>query len=99
MLKLQNISMSYGNSNSFILKDLSLEFEEGDCLAIVGSSGCGKTTLLSIIAGILEPTDGEVIFDNRNVKEVKGDISVVFQNYGLFPWKTVRKNIILPLQL
>lgn len=91
MLKLQNISMSYGNSNSFILKDLSLEFEEGDCLAIVGSSGCGKTTLLSIIAGILEPTDGEVIFDNRNVKEVKGDISVVFRTTDYFHGKLLEK--------
>ncbi|MBE5903201.1 MAG: ABC transporter ATP-binding protein [Pseudobutyrivibrio sp.] len=99
MLKLQNISMNYGNSKNFVLKNLNLEFEEGNCLAIVGSSGCGKTTLLNIIAGILEPTEGEVFFGSRNIREVKEDVSVVFQNYGLFPWKTVKKNILLPLQL
>lgn len=99
MLKLQNISMNYGNSKNFVLKNINLEFEGGNCLAIVGSSGCGKTTLLNIIAGILEPTEGEVYFGNRNIREAKGDVSVVFQNYGLFPWKTVRKNILLPLQL
>ena len=99
MLKLQNISMNYGNSKNFVLKNLNLEFEEGNCLAIVGSSGCGKTTLLNIIAGILEPTEGEVFFGSRNIREVKEDVAVVFQNYGLFPWKTVKKNILLPLQL
>jgi NitT/TauT family transport system ATP-binding protein len=99
MLELKNISKSYGKNESMVLKDLSLEFDEGNCLAIVGGSGCGKTTLISIIAGIIEPSEGEVFFNGKNIKNIRDDIAVVFQGYGLFPWKTVRKNVILPLQL
>ncbi|MCR5083397.1 MAG: ABC transporter ATP-binding protein [Parasporobacterium sp.] len=99
MLELKNISMKYGRSEEMILDNLNLKFEEGHCLAVVGSSGCGKTTLVNIIAGILDPVMGTVYFDGKNVKNIKDDISVVFQGYGLFPWKTVRKNIILPLLL
>lgn len=101
VLEIKNISMNYhkNKEDDFILKDINFTLEEGECVAIVGSSGCGKTTLLNIISGILEPTEGEVLFEGKSVKEANEDIAVVFQGYGLFPWKTVRKNVLLPLRL
>lgn len=101
MLEIKKVGMSYHKSGkeSFVLKNVNFTMEEGECMSVVGSSGCGKTTLLNIISGILEPTEGEVLFEGKSVKEASGDIAVVFQNYGLFPWKTVRKNVLLPLKL
>ena len=101
MLEIKNIGMSYGRNRQedVVLKNINFTLEEGECVAVVGSSGCGKTTLLNIISGVLEPTEGEILFEGRCVRGVNDRIAVVFQDYGLFPWKTVRKNILLPLQL
>lgn len=101
MLEIKNVSMNYrnGKTDDFVLKNINFTLEEGECVAVVGSSGCGKTTLLHIICGILDPTEGEVLLKGKSVKKEHDDIAVVFQDYGLFPWKTVRKNVLLPLQL
>lgn len=101
MLEVKNISMNYsqGSESVIALKDINFRIEDGGCVSVVGSSGCGKTTLLNVISGILSPTSGEVIYNGSPISGKNDDIAVVFQNYGLFPWKTVRKNILLPLQL
>lgn len=100
MLEMKKVGMSYrkNTEDNFVVRNINFTLEEGECMAIVGSSGCGKTTLLNIISGILEPTEGEVLFGGKAVKEASEEIAVVFQNYGLFPWKTVRKNVLLPLK-
>ncbi len=101
MLEVKNLSMHYGQGSESMaaLKNINFIVEDGGCVSVVGSSGCGKTTLLNIISGILSPTSGEVIYNGSPITGKNDDIAVVFQNYGLFPWKTVKKNILLPLQL
>lgn len=101
MLELRDIGVKYmqGGAPVSVLENINLTVEKGECLAIVGSSGCGKTTLLNLIAGLKLPTKGTVLYKNTEVKNPVEEISVVFQNYGLFPWKTVRENILLPLTL
>ena len=64
---------------------------------MVGPSGCGKSTLLNIIAGLLEPTDGAVYVDERKVVGTGVERGVVFQQYALFPWLTVKKNVGIPI--
>ena len=101
MLELENIEKNYGQGKNLFraLRNINLKISTGECLAIVGKSGCGKTTLLNIMAGLTEPSSGVVRLEEREVHKPDPDIAVVFQQYGLFPWKTVRKNLMLPLQL
>jgi NitT/TauT family transport system ATP-binding protein len=75
------------------LRDISFEVKPHEFVSIVGPSGCGKSTLLSIVAGLETPTKGQVIFDNKVVKEPGREIGMMFQDYALFPWHTVRGNV------
>ncbi len=101
MLELENIEMDYGQGKETFraLRNINLKVPTGECLAVVGKSGCGKTTLLNVMAGLIEPSRGIVRLEQREIHKPDPDIAVVFQQYGLFPWKTVRKNLALPLQL
>ena len=101
MLELRNVSVSFKQDHESFsaLRNINLKVENGECLAVVGGSGCGKTTLLTIMAGLNRPTEGEVLYNDTELEGSNNDIAVVFQNYGLFPWKTVRENILLPLKL
>jgi NitT/TauT family transport system ATP-binding protein len=82
------------------LADLTFSVEASELVCVVGPSGCGKTTLLRCIAGLLEPTAGEVLLQGERVAGPPPDLAVVFQEYGrsLFPWMTVRGNVELPLR-
>jgi len=75
------------------LDRVNFSVEEGEFVSIVGPSGCGKSTLLYIIAGFIPPTSGEVLIDGKPVKEPGPDRGIVFQEYALFPWRTVEGNI------
>jgi len=81
------------------IRDLTFAVAEGELVCIVGPSGAGKTTLLKCIAGLLAPTSGEVLLEDRTVAGPPSGLAVVFQEYGrsLFPWMTVRRNVELPL--
>jgi NitT/TauT family transport system ATP-binding protein len=82
------------------LRELSFSVEASELVCVVGPSGCGKTTLLRCVAGLLEPTAGEVLLQGVRVTGPPPDMAVVFQEYGrsLFPWMTVRGNVELPLR-
>jgi NitT/TauT family transport system ATP-binding protein len=82
------------------LGDLTFSVEAGELVCVVGPSGCGKTTLLRCIAGLLEPTAGEVRLEDAPVAGPPPGMAVVFQEYGrsLFPWMSVRANVELPLR-
>lgn len=76
-----------------VLKDISLSIQDKQFLSIVGTSGCGKTTLFRIVSGLLKPTQGKILLDGKEITE-PGEIGLVFQDYTLFPWQNVLQNVI-----
>ena len=93
-LTLENISAHYGSTQ--VLEDLSLHIAEGELVSLLGSSGCGKTTTLRLVAGFLEPTAGTISLGDRDLTRLPAharDIGLVFQTYALFPHLTVRDNV------
>jgi NitT/TauT family transport system ATP-binding protein len=89
-----------GASPLTILKDISLEVREHEFVCIVGASGCGKTTLLRLIGGLLQPSEGEVTFRGQRVNGPDRALAIVFQDYAkaLLPWRTVSGNVELALE-
>ncbi len=77
------------------LKNINLKIQQGEFISLIGHSGCGKSTILNIVAGLDRPTQGGVILEGRQVTQPGPDRMVVFQNYSLLPWLTVRQNIAL----
>lgn len=75
------------------LKDVSFCVQEGEFVVIVGTSGCGKSSLLRLIAGLNEPTRGSIVLDGKPITTFGADRGMVFQSYTLFPWLTVRRNV------
>lgn len=99
-LKLQHISKSFGESA--VLRDVSLDVEEGEFVTLLGPSGCGKTTLLNIIAGFFPPESGEVWIGDECVTRApahRRNAAMVFQNYALFPHLNVADNVAFGLQM
>ena len=100
LLELKNITAGYGKN--IILRDFNLQVERGQFVSLLGSSGCGKTTTLRLIAGFSEPTAGSVIFDGRDITHVplhKRNFGFVFQSYALFPHMTVFDNVAFGLKM
>ena len=98
-LSLKNVNKSFGEVH--VLKDISLEFEEGEFVVFVGPSGCGKSTLLRVIAGLEDVTSGTVEIAGDVVNSVppaKRGIAMVFQSYALYPHLSVRDNMSLGLK-
>jgi nitrate/nitrite transport system ATP-binding protein len=77
------------------LKDIDLEIAEGEFVSLIGHSGCGKSTLLNLLAGLTQASSGGILMEGRQVTEPGPDRMVVFQNYSLLPWQSVRQNIAL----
>jgi nitrate/nitrite transport system ATP-binding protein len=84
-----------GGDRYIALKGIELQIKRGEFISLVGHSGCGKSTLLNIIAGLDRATEGGVVVEDRQVTQPGPDRMVVFQNYSLLPWLTVRQNIAL----
>lgn len=82
-----------------VLEDISLTVEPGEFVCIVGPSGCGKTTLLRMMAGLAETDHGSIAIGGATVTAPDPRVAVVFQHFGLFPWKSVYRNVALPLQI
>ncbi|MEJ8859615.1 ABC transporter ATP-binding protein [Variovorax robiniae] len=82
-----------------VLDDVSFDIREGEFVSIIGPSGCGKTTLMNMLAGFVKPTSGQVLLDGKPVSGPGPDRGVIFQEYGVFPWLTVRQNIEFGLKL
>lgn len=100
MLQLHSITKQYSSNTPYALKNVSLEIEKGHFIALTGESGCGKTTLLRLIAGLETLTDGSIRIDNQIVADKKTwlkpehrKVGMVFQDYALFPHLTVKENI------
>ncbi|MBD2021502.1 ABC transporter substrate-binding protein [Leptolyngbya sp. FACHB-36] len=84
-----------GGGTYIALKNVDLKIQQGEFVTLIGHSGCGKSTLLTIVAGLEQPTQGGVVLDGRQVTSPGPDRMMVFQNYSLLPWLTVRQNIAL----
>ena len=87
------------NGKTVALNGVNLDIYNNEFICVVGPSGCGKSTLLNIIAGLLEPTSGTVTLDGKVIEGTGVERGVVFQQYALFPWRTVLKNVMFPLEM
>ncbi|WP_297835199.1 nitrate ABC transporter ATP-binding protein [uncultured Roseibium sp.] len=96
-LEISGVSKSYGENatRTDVLDDINLKVEEGEFIAIVGFSGTGKTTLISLLAGLIEPDKGGIIFKNKEIDGPHQERGVVFQSYSLMPWLSVFGNVAL----
>lgn len=82
-----------------VLDDISFEINKGEFVCIVGPTGCGKTTFLNLLTGLLEPTEGEILIDGERADPKKHSISFVFQEPSAFPWLTAQQNIEYGLRI
>jgi nitrate/nitrite transport system ATP-binding protein len=96
-LKLDHVDKSFtrGSTTTEVLKEINLAIEKGEYVSIIGHSGCGKSTMLNIIAGLTTATTGGVLLEGREVNSPGPDRAVVFQNHSLLPWLTVYDNVRL----
>ena len=100
-LKIDNVVKEYEgrNGKTVALNGVNLDIKENEFICVVGPSGCGKSTLLNIIAGLHEPTSGAAYLDGKKIEGTGVERGVVFQQYALFPWRTVLKNVMFPLEM
>ena len=100
-IEIKNINKSFDGrgKNLSVLEDINLTVNDGELVCLLGPSGCGKTTLLRLIAGLDHPTSGEIIANGELVEKPSGDRAVIFQQYSLFPWLTVLKNVTFGLEI
>ncbi|WFS61323.1 ABC transporter ATP-binding protein [Pseudodesulfovibrio thermohalotolerans] len=97
MLTAENLGKSYDGRS--VISDVSFTLAEGETLAVVGPSGCGKTTLLYLLSGLSAPDEGRALLDGRPITGPAADISIILQDYGLLPWRTIIDNVALGLKI
>lgn len=99
-LELNNIYKTYGqgDNETEVLSNINLKIEEGEFVAIVGFTGSGKTTLVNLINGLIQPTSGEVLCKGKPVVGTSHERGVIFQNYSLLPWLTVGQNVFMAVK-
>ncbi|MCG8391959.1 MAG: ATP-binding cassette domain-containing protein, partial [Pseudomonadales bacterium] len=100
LLELSNVGMAFDTPKGPFeaLKDVNLKIDAGEFVSLIGHSGCGKSTVLNIVAGLLQATDGGVILDKQEVTEPGPERAVVFQNHSLLPWLTAFENVELAVK-
>jgi len=100
-IRIERLSVRFGNEAGAraAISDVSLNIEPGEFVCLLGPSGCGKSTLLNCVAGYVQPSAGTVRVDNTPIDRPGPDRGMVFQQYSLFPWRTVRDNIAFGPQL
>jgi NitT/TauT family transport system ATP-binding protein len=102
VLEVTEVTKTYGRGAAAYtaISGVSLTVEQGELVSIVGPSGCGKSTLLRCVAGLLQPTSGQVVLRGAPVTDVPDGLAVVLQDYGrsLYPWLSVRDNVAMPLR-
>ena len=100
-IEIDGVGISYKSAagETEALSDFSMLVEPGEFVSVIGPSGCGKSTLLNAVAGFVEPTRGSITVDGEKVRGPSAERGVVFQQYSLFPWRTVRRNVEFGLKM
>jgi putative ABC transport system ATP-binding protein len=104
VLEMNNIRYSYDNKRN-VLNGINMALEEGKMYAILGQSGCGKTTLLSLLGGLDSPVDGQILYDGQDIKKLglanhrKNNVAFIFQSYNLIDYLTPKENVALTAKL
>ena len=100
LAEIKSVSKTFESEGNkiLVLDDINFSVGDNDFICIVGPSGCGKSTLLRIIVGLEKPTSGEVLFKGEAIAPDNPKVAMVFQNFALFPWLTVKENIELVLE-
>ncbi|CAM3021050.1 ATP-binding cassette domain-containing protein [Lactococcus hircilactis] len=102
IIEFKNVSKTYFDNDTVVLKNISFEIEEGKFYTLLGASGSGKSTILNIIAGLLDATSGDVILDGKRINDLpsnKRDVHTIFQSYALFPNMNVFDNVAFALKI
>ncbi len=97
-ITVNGLSFRYVDSDQLILQDVNMRVREGDFVCLLGQSGCGKSTFLRLMAGLEAPSSGSICVDGQPIDGTSLERSVVFQDYGLFPWMSAGENIVLALR-
>jgi NitT/TauT family transport system ATP-binding protein len=97
MMLIEDLSVGYRETP--VLQGVDLKIEAGEILVLVGGSGCGKSTVLRTLAGLHRPSGGTISLDGRPIVRTSAERALVFQEDGLLPWRTVRRNVELPLAI
>jgi NitT/TauT family transport system ATP-binding protein len=101
LARFEHVSLSFDTPKGMlnVVDDVTYDIRENDFIAIIGPSGCGKTTMMSMLAGFQKPSGGQVLYNGQPVRGPGPERGVIFQEYGVFPWLTVRQNIEFGLKL
>lgn len=102
IIAFKNVSKVFEDNGTVVLKNIDFELEEGKFYTLLGASGSGKSTILNLIAGLLEASSGGIFLDGKRINDIpinKRDVHTVFQSYALFPHMTVFENVAFPLKL
>ena len=99
MLEFKNVSFRYDVDAFSMMEDLSFSVEDGEFVSIIGASGCGKSTIFRLINGLEKPQKGEILVDGKPIASLKQYSAFMPQKDLLFPWRTIEKNICLPMEL
>lgn len=99
MLDFQDISFCYPNEDFFMVKNLSFHVDKKEFVCLIGASGCGKSTIFRLINGLEQPQSGQIIMNGTPIQKLKNYSAYMPQKDLLFPWRTIEKNICLPMEL
>lgn len=105
VFKIENLGFSYDGGKNMVMENINYEFEKGKMYAIIGRSGTGKTTLLSLMSGLDKPTKGKIMYEGKNISKIDEDVyrsknvGVVFQSFNLLPHLTALENVELSMDV
>ena len=99
MLKFDNVSFQYDVEDFSIIDHLSFDVQDGEFVSVIGASGCGKSTIFRLVNKLLLPASGEILVDGESIEKKRNYCGYMPQQDLLFPWRTVRENLLLPMEI
>ena len=99
MLQFNHVTFSYPGKNLPLMQDLSFQIKKGEFVCLVGHSGCGKSTIFRLVNQLLTPNQGEILVNGKNIEGQKNYCGYMPQSDLLFPWRSVKENVMLPLEI